>query len=193
MRRHRLARDGTGRRGAAHGGGTGNAEGHVEAGLDPVDAEELVGIARRLDVPSVAMLRCSFTLEQPDADGAVLARGMLDASVERICVVSLEPFQQTVQEPFSVRFVPERGRAPDGEPTTEMLDPEEVDEVFYSRGMIDLAEAAVEQLALCLDPYPRRPGLELDPEVGSEVLDADAPPHPFAGLARLKRSDGTRH
>ena len=37
-------------------------------------------------------------------------------------------------------------------------DPEAPDEIGYADGMLDLGEAAAEQLALALDPYPRSAG-----------------------------------
>ena len=45
--------------------------------------------------------------------------------------------------------------------------------------VLDLGEAAAEQLALSLDPYPRAPGAEL-PEVATE-----AEANPFAALRRM--------
>lgn len=154
-----------------------------------VDAEpgELAAIARRLAVPSVSSLHCRFALEAPGPDGVVLARGMLRAVVERVCVVSLDPFAQMVEEQFTLRFVSERGHPGQVEVGSEMLDPDEDDEILYEDGMLDLGEAAVEQLALCLDPYPRRPDLEPDDTI---VHDEVAQPGPFAGLARFRT---TRH
>ncbi|MDB5401383.1 MAG: hypothetical protein JWQ55_3401, partial [Rhodopila sp.] len=53
------------------------------------------------------------------------------------------------------------------------------DEIPFDANLIDLGEAAAEQLGLALDPYPRMPGVELP-------LAEDEPnPHPFAALRRL--------
>lgn len=141
---------------------------------------ECVAIAERLRVPSVASLACRFRLSRADSmlglpDGAILAEGTLTSAFEQECVVSLEPFPVTLREEFRVRFVPEGAETFDD-------DPESDDEIPYALGVIDLGEAAVEQLALSLDPYPRKPGAKLP----DSATDPDA--GPFATLARLKPS-----
>ena len=73
-----------------------------------------------------------------------------------------------------VRFVPEGREDPE-------LDPDSDDEIPYSGVAIDLGEAAAEQLALMLDPYPRKPGADLP------AAADDSQTSPFAALARLKR------
>jgi uncharacterized metal-binding protein YceD (DUF177 family) len=105
-------------------------------------------VARRLGVPAVAALTCRFRLTR--ISGAIVAEGRLDAMVTHVCVASLDEFEAPVTEEFRVRFVP-AGRE------SEELDVDADDEIPYSGGMIDLGEAAVEQLALALDPYPRKP------------------------------------
>jgi hypothetical protein len=54
------------------------------------------------------------------------------------------------------------------------------DEIFFGVEVIDLGAALAEQLALALDPYPRRPGAALP----AEVLEEEA--KPLAGLAKWK-------
>ena len=134
---------------------------------------ECAAMAMRLGVPEVAELSCVFRLK-PAKSGAILAEGRLRARLTRICVVSLDPFVASIDERFRVRFVPEGREDPE-------LDPESDDEIPYAGTVIDLGEAAAEQLALVLDPYPRKPGADL-PEAPGE-----APDSPFAALARLKR------
>lgn len=135
---------------------------------------ECVAVARRLGVPAVHALSCRFRLE-PGAAGRVAATGRLRASLVRECVVTLDEFDATHDERFRLRFVPE-GTESD-EP-----DPESEDEIPYAAGVIDLGEAAVEQLALGLDPYPRSPGAAL--ELPGEAADRG----PFAALAALRRA-----
>ena len=92
------------------------------------------------------------------------------------CVVSLDEFESVVQEDFAIRFVP-AGQE------TDAMDPEAEDEILFDGTMLDLGEAAAEQLGLALDPYPRQPGVEL-PE-----LEMDGEPHPFAALAAKRRTN----
>ena len=102
----------------------------------------------RLGVPAVTALACRFRLTR--IAGAILAEGRLDALVSRVCVATLDEFEVPVTEEFRVRFVPA------GSESNE-LDLDAEDEIPYRGGLIDLGEAAVEQLALALDPYPRKP------------------------------------
>jgi uncharacterized metal-binding protein YceD (DUF177 family) len=118
------------------------------------DTAECAALASRLHIPAVLSLACRFTLRRQGA--TVTAQGVLEADVVQSCVVSLDPVEQRVEDRFTVRFVPE-GR----EPTDE--DPEAPDEIPYSGSTIDLGEATTEQLALALDPYPRRDDAALDP------------------------------
>ncbi len=162
------------------------------------DADECAALALRLDVPAVAELQCRFGLSGVDRDGIVEAEGLLRARLTQVCVATAEAFEAEVTERFSLRFVPadRLSAQPDA-----MLDLDADDDVPYEGGALDLGEAAVEQLALALDPYPHRPGAERpagvgigDPPSAGQVSDVedrtgDERPNPFAALSRL-RGDG---
>ena len=146
------------------------------AGLDvtvEANAAECAALARRMNLPDVLSLTCRFHLERDTVD-SLIATGHLIAEIMQTCVVSLDDFTATVDERFTVRCVP------DGEESDD-ADPEAPDEITYVDGVLDLGEAAAEQLALALDPYPRAPGAEL-PEI-----EAEPEAHPFDVLAALKR------
>jgi uncharacterized metal-binding protein YceD (DUF177 family) len=132
---------------------------------------ECSALAVRMNLPAVLALSCTFHLVREGRD-IVLARGALHAKVTQTCVISLDDFDTAVEEVFQVRFVPS------GEETDD-LDPEADDEIPFEGNVIDLGEAAAEQLGLALDPYPRMPGVEM-PE-----MEDDPEPHPFAALRRL--------
>lgn len=137
------------------------------------DAAECAALAERFKLPAIATLRCRFQLRPGMAD-SYEAEGELAARVTQLCVVSLEPFETEIRETFRVRFVPAGAESEDE-------DPDAIDEIPYEDDTLDLGEAAAEQLALALDPYPRKPGAALElPEDSGEA-------HPFAGLARLRR------
>ncbi len=146
------------------------------AGLEMVveaRPDELEAVAARLLLPAVARLRCEFRLKRLE-DSVVEAFGTLEASVTQVCVVTLDEFPQAIRETFMVRFVPDGTESDDD-------DPDSPDELPYPAGAIDLGEAAIQQLALALDPYPRTPGL---PDPAEEQAET---PHPFAALAALRR------
>jgi uncharacterized metal-binding protein YceD (DUF177 family) len=142
-----------------------------EAEVKASDAE-CAALAGRLLLPAVLHLSCRFRLHAHPA-GRVAAAGHLKALLVRTCVITLDDFEVEIDEPFSVSFVPEGTESDDPDPESE-------DEIPYCGSTIDLGEAATEQLALALDPYPRKPGAEL-PEAANDVEDS-----PFARLATLR-------
>ena len=151
--------------------------------------DECAAIAVRLQIPAVGALTCHFHLAAARG-GVVVAQGSLSAQVTRDCVVTLEPFEAALREDFRIRFVLAERLADED----DLLDLESDDELPYNGVHIELGEAAVEQLALALDPYPRMPGAELAqddvlvvgvPAAGAE--DASATVSPFAALARRFR------
>jgi uncharacterized metal-binding protein YceD (DUF177 family) len=132
--------------------------------------DECAALAIRLGIPAVLSLSCRFHLKRaPEA--RFPAEANLRATLVRECVVTLEPFETEVADAFQVVFVPAGTEDDD-------VDPESADEIPYPGGAIDLGEAAAEQLALTLDPYPHRPGATL-PNTGAEP-----PESPFSVLAR---------
>jgi hypothetical protein len=136
-------------------------------------AAECAALAQRMGLPAVLALTCGFHLER-DTAGTLLARGHLVARLVQTCVVSQEDFTTTVEDRFAVRCVPEGDESDDDDPTAP-------DEITFTDGTLDLGEAAAEQLALVLDPYPRAPDAVL-PDIPD---DPDVPP--FAALAALRR------
>ena len=142
-------------------------------GVDATVAE-CAALATRLGVPSVEAVQCRWALRTAPG-GVVEADGSLRARLHQECVVSLDAFSVTLVEEFAVRFVP-AGQEGDGSE-----DPDEPDELPVQDGVLELGEATVEQLALALDPYPRKPGAELPGEIG------DAPANPFDALAKWRR------
>lgn len=132
---------------------------------------ERAALAARLQVPAISELHCRFHLRR--VGDVIAAEGQLTARLTQACVVTLDEFEHRVSEDFAVHFVP--AGAEDDDP-----DPDAVDEVPYAGNAIDLGEAAAEQLALALDPYPRKPGAAL-----ADDGEAD-PSNPFAALANRK-------
>lgn len=132
--------------------------------------EECAALALRLGIPALCGFSCRFRLRRGDA-GRIAAEAELRAQMVRECVVSLDDFETEQIEAFRVAFVPAGAE-------TDDADPESDDEIGYTGAAVDLGEAAAEQLALSLDPYPHKPGASLPPEA-REPLES-----PFAALAR---------
>jgi hypothetical protein len=136
---------------------------------------ERAAVAQRLMIPSITSLRCKWTL-RPGEAGMIQGHGALHAKLTQACVVSLDPFDVTVRENFEVHFVLEGRESEDD-------DPDAPDQLTYDGVAVDIGEATVEQLALTLDPYPRKPNAVLS--VPGEEESGGV----FAALAKLRRLD----
>lgn len=145
------------------------------------DAPTRAAIATAFGLKGIASLSGRFRLVQAGA-GRVDARLDLAARVTQTCVVSLEPVEQTITERAALVLLTADAAASTGE--TAVIDPDAPDEIIADGTVVDLGGILVEQLALALDPYPRKPGAE--PAVGGDS-DAGQADHPFAALARLRR------
>lgn len=152
------------------------------------DAHERAALADAFGLPAIATLEAEFTLERAGRS-RIHVHGRLHATVTRICVVSLDPFETEVSEPIDVTFAPEAQaraadiRAANGEEVHGLAPVEEPPDPIIE-GRIDLGALAAEFLALGLDPYPRKPGVDF-----TAPADVNAPTSPFAVLGQLKSRD----
>jgi hypothetical protein len=128
---------------------------------------QCAAIARQLKIPHLSALHGRFVLEA-EQQNRFLATLHLKARVTQICVVSLETFEANINEDVKLIFVP----ADDISAFDD--DPESPDEIPFDGTVIDLGAALTEQLALSLDPYPRKPDVTLPEEAQA------APENPFA-------------
>jgi Large ribosomal RNA subunit accumulation protein YceD len=142
---------------------------------------ERAALARDLGVLAVHSLTGSYRLA-PLSGGRVHVEGRVEGAVQQTCVVTLEPVENRLCEPVDLVFAPE-GSGPRAADVT--VDPAAVDppDEIVS-GTIDLGALTAEFLALGLDPYPRKPGVEFDASAGK---DGELPNSPFAALTHLKR------
>jgi uncharacterized metal-binding protein YceD (DUF177 family) len=145
------------------------------------DAEQCAALARYVGVLDVSDLLLEATLV-PRRDGAVVT-GRLKATVRVMSVVSLEPFDDQVDETFEVEFAP-----PEEVAAFEAAEEEEAEGAVVREppdslvdGAVDLGVLATEFLSLGIDPYPRRPG-----EVFGVHQEGPTDESPFAALAQLK-------
>ncbi|HEY3813725.1 MAG TPA: DUF177 domain-containing protein [Caulobacteraceae bacterium] len=142
------------------------------------DEMDRARIAVALGLEALTELEADVAITQTGPGGEV--RGDLHAKVVQICGVSLEPFATDIRSAFSVPFTTE--------PAAEASDPEaeefgladlDAPDVIET-GVLDVGGYVVEHLALELDPFPRKPGVE---------FEAPAPEReasPFSVLSELK-------
>ena len=114
----------------------------------------------------------------PSAAGWRLS-GRVRASLAQTCGITLEPLPLEIDAPFSLTLA--EAVEEDADEIVITLDDESPD--LIENGQIDLGQYAVEQLALQLDPFPRKPGSEfVQPPEPAEIS-------PFAVLKQLRPSD----
>lgn len=136
-------------------------------------------IAASLDLLALDRFQADMDLV-PTAGGWRLS-GRVSADVVQACSVTLEPLPETVNETFSI----ELAEADENMPADVELTLDDDAPDYIEGGAVDLGVYAVEQLALALDPFPRKPGA-----VFEAPLD-EAEPSPFAVLRKLSdKADG---
>ena len=148
---------------------------------------ERQALAAAYDLPAVQALSAELRVARGPG-GLIEVNGRLMADIVQTCVVSLEPVEQTIDEPLSLRFVSvPAGVVPRADPDGPGdIDPPEI----LSGPVLDLGALVEEHFVLSIDPYPRAPGAVLPDEFGAAA--APAADSPFAALGELgKRMKGS--
>lgn len=148
-------------------------------------------LAERFGLQALEGLSADVTLSRIGHGPVVRVEGHLAADVVQTCVVSLEPVESRIEEDFAQLYAPERRPDSRGH-VIEAGDGSDAEDDWPEPildGRIDIGEAVAQQLALALNPYPRKPGVRLEDVIGNrEGIGVDEPPaKPFAALAQLAR------
>jgi hypothetical protein len=148
--------------------------------IEATEAER-AALARRFDLVSLDALRATIRLRRMSG-GLIEAKGRYLAEVVQSCVVTLEPVPARLAEEFRVLY-----STRPAEQQREVIVSAETEDPPEAavRGMIDLGEAAVQQMALALDPYPRAPGARLARETSGKLAEGEE--SPFSVLAGRRR------
>ena len=157
-------------------------------GLDVVvraNEAECAALARLNALPAVLSLEAPLHVTRSGRDGLKVV-GVVRAKVRQTCVVTLEDFDATLEEPISLRFAPpevearsEHGRREKPLSADDALDMDEEGTDPLIGGQIDLGALAAEFLTLGLDPHPRKPDALFE-----EPAPAAPEESPFAVLKR---------
>ena len=156
--------------------------GPVRRRLAPDEAQRKA-IARELDLLELSKLEGDLAVE-PWLDGGRIT-GRWTATVVQTCGVTLERLESELSGEIELKVVPANSvHAPSLEAQLAYdPDAEEPADVLEGDG-IDLAAYLVEHVALEIDPFPRKPGVEFTPpDMGPE-------PGPFDALKKLKGTEG---
>ncbi len=164
-----------------------------EAILVEPDQAGLRAIARAYDLAGIKKLEAQLTLKPYRKEGLRVV-GQIRADITQTCVVSLETFDSNLTvnidrtfEPASSRPRKARDLNADGEIEIDLesLDPPDA----IVDGVLDIGAVICEELALSLDPFPRKPGVEFEggrEEEHANVEETEERPSPFAALEALK-------
>lgn len=173
--------------------GRGEAVFEIEA-----DVPARAGLVRLLGLVDMTVFRASLRLKWVQGRRLLRLTGRLYAEIVQTCVVTLEPVGNTVEESFEIQFEPQSPAAePDSAapaaPEGEAGAMETVEPLYGDS--LDIGDLAAGELALAIDPYPRKTGISLDvmagpgggqagPDDRAEVGSKRA--SPFEILAALK-------
>lgn len=142
------------------------------------DQAQRAVLAEQLELDSLDLLEAEVEVLPWGRDYEI--KGTFRASVVQTCGVTLEPLPSQIEGRFSVKASetpPEEEHDSAVEIGLETPDPPDLIE----NGEIDLAAYVIEHLALEIDPFPRKPGVEFEPPA------TEPEPSPFAVLAQLRR------
>ncbi|RZJ44423.1 MAG: DUF177 domain-containing protein [Brevundimonas sp.] len=149
----------------------------VKRTLTP-DAAARARIAKALDLASLDTFEADVQLV-PNTSGGWDLSGRVRADLAQTCGITLEPLPLTINETFSVQL----SEPVDEESDEIIITLEDESPDVVEDGQIDLGQYVVEQLALRLDPFPRKPGAEfVQPPEPAEIS-------PFAVLKQLRPTD----
>ncbi len=159
-----------------------------------IEAEpsECEALAKDLGLAGIDRVLAMMTIRPEGGQGAhglhgLRVRGEMRAKIRQICVVSLEPFDSEIVEPFDLHFFPLASPARQSNfRRTVVVEPFEpcADAEAITDGTIDLGQIAAEFLALGLDPHPRKPGVEFRFSGIGAVQDGQE--SPFSALQGFK-------
>ncbi len=156
------------------------------------DAKTLKALARRYDVLEVKYLSGTGRI-RPYRKAGLTLECTFKAEVVQACVVTLDPLSQSIETSFTQRYLPAHmiepeiaGPVSDSEIIID-VEAEDAPEPMIGNG-IDVGEAVAEQLALAIDPYPRKTGVAFEASVEDGDDASESTPNPFAALEKLKKN-----
>ncbi|WP_019222002.1 YceD family protein [Bartonella senegalensis] len=152
------------------------------------DEQECAHLAKNHDLVEVKLCEGEFYI-LPWKKRGVRVKGLLQARIVQLCVVTLEPLENTLHENIEIVFVPEDSnliKPKISEDTGELfLDAEGLDtpEVFHG-DKIDVGAVMEEFFELSINHYPRKKGTHMSV---IENLDEDEQKlSPFSVLKNWK-------
>lgn len=148
--------------------------------------DECGQLAGRLGLDGLGSLAAEVRLTPQKGGRFIRLEGTLKADITQTCVVTLEPVETRIEAAFD-RLYDTTLKAPTGGGENVDVESDDPSEPL-SLGQIDIGEAVSEQLALEINPFPRKPGISFkDYSTGPDGGDLSAGAGPFSGLTGLKK------
>jgi len=135
---------------------------------------ECIQIAERFEIPAVKKLTAHV---RALIDGDLIrVGGHLNAVLERVCVVSLDVFEEVLDIDFEALFAENVPALKEGEMKDD-IEPIE-------RGRLDIYDIVAEQVGLNMNPFPHKP------DVSGDYIETHTETNrPFANLKNLIKKD----
>ena len=145
------------------------------------DPELLTPLAERFGIPGLGSIEANLRLTENF--GQILIKGRMSSALRLSCVVSLEDFDQKIEEPLDSYFI-----EPEHMVALQDLEDEDapIPEALTDEGLIDVGEFLCQSLALSIPAMPRKPDLDFLNETFGDFEAVEEKPNPFAVLADLK-------
>ncbi|WP_421998288.1 YceD family protein [Reyranella sp.] len=157
--------------------------------IAPTESER-AALAKRFGFLGLPAFSARVTVDsRPGA--RIVVEGRLRGRIVQACVLTLDPVTQDLDDAFRVVFQRDLEDEHDPESGEAVLSAQVDAPEPLDGNVLDVGEIVAEQLSLAADPYPRRPGVNLEdvlprPRGGGRERPGDRPRHPFAGLAALR-------
>ena len=150
---------------------------HVEATPDECDR-----LARFLETVAVRRLQADVVLTRRGRQ--IRGEFHVRSDIVQTCVVTLDDLDTALDEEFSLVFDPDVRPSGEFDEPLSVTDDDPPEPLVDE--MVDAGVAVGEMMALALDPWPRKPGAEVDSDF---VADQSLHTSPFAALKSLKGDD----
>jgi len=121
----------------------------------------------------------------PWKKGGVELSGQVTATFKQTCVVTLEVFSTEISQDVK-RYFANAGQLKLDSAVIDLESLEDDVPDVVENGLLDIGDIAVETLALCLSPYPRKPGVVFADHVESDPDESESD-NPFNVLQKLKK------
>jgi hypothetical protein len=148
---------------------------------------ERAALARRMGVEAIDRLTAAVTLEILPGNARLRLAGRLQAALQQLCVVTLEPVAASIDETFTVIYAGSAEEGAEvaiegtGDAAGDLVGSDDAWDEPWPGDALDVGEAVAQQLALAIDPYPRAPGAV--PEQAAP--QSAAATRPFAALSSM--------